>query len=331
MFDPKKAHVVSQWKHDTPLNCCRFDGSGKFLFSGSEDNLVERFDYKDGKRVDFAGGHETWVRGLGATPDGSLIISGGSEGNLTWWNVAGESGTMVRKLPAHQGWIRSVDVSADGQWVVSGGNDNVARIWSVSDGKLVHEIKSHQRHIYNVTFHPDSSKVYSGDLMGKVVETDVKSGKPNLELDAKDLHTYHKGQQTDFGGVRGIAVNPEKNLIATGGTYKASNPFGAIHEPLVLLFNSQTRKLEKKLVAEGITKGVIWRLLWLNPETLCGVCGGGSGGFLLFWNLKEEKDFHRFKLPNLARDMDVHPDGLHIATAHYDRQVRITRLAEKKA
>jgi hypothetical protein len=27
--------------------------------------------------------------------------------------------------------------------------------------------------------------------------------------------------------------------------------------------------------------------------------------------------------------MDVHPDGLQVATAHHDRHVRITRLAAK--
>ena len=32
-------------------------------------------------------------------------------------------------------------------------------------------------------------------------------------------------------------------------------------------------------------------------------------------------------LPNLAREMDLHPDGVQVATAHYDKHVRITKLA----
>lgn len=329
MFDPTQAHVVSQWKHSAPLNVCRFDAQGRYVFTGSEDNLVARFSLQDGQRVDFAGGHETWVRGLAATPDGQHMISGGCEGNLTWWQVEGEKGVVVRKLPAHQGWIRSVDVSPDGKWVASGGNDNMVRVWNLADGKLVQEIPSHARHVYNVTFHPQSSSLFSGDLMGKLVETEVGSWQTKTEFDGGELHTYHKGQQTDFGGIRGIAVNPDKNWLAAGGTFKGSNPFGAIHEPLVLVFNLESGKLEKQLLAPDIKKGVIWRLAWLNPETLCGVCGGGDGGYLFFWDMKSDRDFHRFKLPNLARDMDVHPDGLQIATAHYDQHVRITRLAKK--
>jgi hypothetical protein len=100
---------------------------------------------------------------------------------------------------------------------------------------------------------------------------------------------------------------------------------------LVLLFNWETQKLEKQQVADGITGGVVWRLRWLGDGSLMGVSGGSSGGWLLFWKPDAEKDFHRFQLPNIARDMDLHPDGLSVASAHHDRHVRITRLAANTA
>jgi hypothetical protein len=83
------------------------------------------------------------------------------------------------------------------------------------------------------------------------------------------------------------------------------------------------------VLADGITHGVIWRLRFLADGSLMGACGGGKGGHLLFWKTDAEKDFHRFTLPNLLRDMDLHPDGLRVATAHYDRNVRVTRLGPK--
>ncbi|MCA8998085.1 MAG: WD40 repeat domain-containing protein [Planctomycetaceae bacterium] len=97
----------------------------------------------------------------------------------------------------------------------------------------------------------------------------------------------------------------------------------------MLLFHWETQEVEKQLIAEGITQGVIWRLKWLPDGSLMGLNSGGNGGYLLFWKPDVEKDFHRFQLPNLARDMDLHPDGLQVATAHYDRHLRITRLAPK--
>ena len=85
----------------------------------------------------------------------------------------------------------------------------------------------------------------------------------------------------------------------------------------------------KTQLADGIPGGVIWRLRFLADGSLVGGSGGLTGGILLFWKSDAEKDYHRFALPNILRDIDVHPDGLRLASAHYDRHVRISRLAAK--
>jgi len=328
-FDPKLAHVVSQWPYDRPLNACRFDPAGRFVYCGSEDAAVERFNLPDGARTIINGGHQTWVKAVAFSKDGNIAFSGGCDGKLTWWDSAAAEPKPIRSIDAHQGWIRSLDVSPDGSLLVSGGNDNVARVWNISDGSLVYEFTEHTRHIYCVAFHPDGQSVVSGDLVGGLKQWEVTTGNEVRTFDATPLHSYNGGQQVDFGGIRAIAVSPDGKWLVAGGLHKASNPLGAVHEPLVLLFDLATQKLEKQLIAEGITQGVIWRLKWLSDGSIIGLSGGGSGGFLLFWKPDAEKDYHRFQLPNLARDMDVHPDGLQVATAHFDRHLRISKLAAK--
>jgi WD40 repeat protein len=328
-FDPKQAHIVSQWKHDRPLVACRFDPLGRFVFCGSEDALVERFKLADGQRTIFSGGHETWVHALAFSRDGAQLISGGCDGKLTWWDTSAEMPQPIRSVEAHRGWIRSLDTSPDGKLLASGGNDNMVRLWNIADGTLVHELAGHPRHVYSVAFHPHGNWLLSGDLMGGLKQWDVQNGKELSVFDATALHTYEGGQQVDFGGVRAIATSPDGKWLAAGGLYKATNPLGAVHEPLVLLFDFQTQKLERQQICEGVTGGVIWRLCWLPDGSLLGVSGGSSGGLLIFWKPEEEKSFHRFGLPNIARDMDLASDGLHVATVHHDSHVRITRLAAK--
>lgn len=68
---------------------------------------------------------------------------------------------------------------------------------------------------------------------------------------------------------------------------------------------------------------------WMADGSLIGLSGGSDGCILIFWKPDAEKGYHRFKLPSLARDMDLHPDGLQVATAHYDRHLRIKNLAAK--
>ncbi|MCO6455259.1 MAG: WD40 repeat domain-containing protein [Pirellulaceae bacterium] len=325
-FDPKQARIASQWAHDRPLIACRFDPAGRYVFCGSEDAVVERFQLADGAKTILSGGHDTWVRALAFSKDGAQVVSGGCDGKLTWWETAAEAPAPIRSIDAHQGWIRSLDVSPDGTLLASGGNDNLIRLWNLADGTLVRELAGHERHVYNVAFHPQGQFLLSGDLTGALKQWDFAAGTEVRSFDAKPLHSYNGGQQVDFGGIRALAVSPDGKWLAAGGLHKASNPLGAVHEPLVLLFDWQTQKLERQLIAEGITQGVVWRLRWLADGSLMGLSGGGSGGFLLFWKPDVDKDYHRFQLPNLARDMDLHPDGLQVATAHHDRHVRISRL-----
>jgi WD40 repeat protein len=332
MPDPKAAWVESQWPHDRPLIACRFDPGGQYVFCGSEDALVTRYALADGTKVVFSGGHSSWVNALAFSKDGSIVISGACDGKLTWWPVAGDAPAAIRSVAAHgTQWIRSVAVSPDGTLLASGGNDRMVRLWNLADGTLIREIPGHEKHVYSVAFHPGGQSLFSGDLAGSLRQWDVATGAQQRVFDAKALYEYNGGQQVDFGGVRALTPSPDGKWLAAGGLYKASNPLGAVHEPLVLLFNLETGALERQQIAEGITGGVIWNLRWLSDGSLMGVSGGGSGGWLFFWKPDADKDYHRFQLPSIVRDMDLHADGVRVATAHYDRHLRMTKLAPKPA
>jgi WD40 repeat protein len=330
-FDPKQAHVAAQWPAERPVVCCRFEPKGRFLFCGLESSSVQRFNLADGKRVAFAGGHESWVFSLAFSADGERTFSGGGDGRITAWETAADAPQPIRKIEAHQGWIRAMSVSPDGSLLASGGNDRLVRIWETSSGKLVRELTGHAGHVYSLDFHPDGKTLLSGDLLGVIKQWDLATGHLAGAFDAKPLHTYEGGQQVDFGGIRGLAITPDGKFVAAGGLHKASNPLGAVHEPIALLFEGESRKNVRTLLADGITGGVIWRLRFLADGSLIGACGGSNGGLLLFWKTDADKDYHRFSLPNILRDMDLHPDGLRIASAHHDGHVRITRLAAKTA
>ena len=323
--DPKKVKVIKEFVHDSPLIACRFDPTGQYVVATSQDNKVLRWDLESGEKVEYIS-HDSWVRGIEFSADGKWLITGGFDGQLAWWDLSSTSTEPARKLDAHEGWIRSCHSSPNGQLLVTGGNDNLAKIWNLGSGELLHTLSGHEKNVYSVAFHPTLNCVLTGDLAGVVNEWDWSNHQVTRSFDAKALHTYNGGQRVDFGGVRSLAISNDQTQLACGGLHNASNPLGSVHDPLIVLFDWESQEITKSLIAPGL-KGGIWRCLYHTAGFLFAASGGSSGGYLLFWDMESEKDIHRLKLPHLARDMDLHLDGLRIATSHYDKKLRICSLA----
>lgn len=326
--EPQHTHVAYEWKHSSPLITCRFDPQGRFLFSSAEDMSVQRWEFASGtKQADYVG-HDSWVNDIAFLSDEQTMVTVGYDHNMIFWSVTADEPQPLKTVQAHAGWIRSISVSPNGELIATGGNDQLVKLWT-ADGQPIRELAGHDSHVYRTLFHPEGEFLLSGDLSGVVRQWEVSSGKEVRTFDAKDLHTYNGGQQVHYGGIRGMAFDPEKKYLACCGLHKATNPLGATNEPVVLLFDWESGEKIRAHVSEDVN-GIAWRVIFLSNDTFV-AASGGSGSFLLFWKPDQEKDFHKVKMPdNMAREMDLHPDGLHLATAHYDNTLRISRMTEKE-
>lgn len=326
-IDPKQIHITHQWKYSRPLMTCRFDPQGRFVFSTSEDYAIQRWELTSGNRVDFKA-HESWVRTLGFSPDGKTLYSGGYDGQLIFWNSEDDEPKALRTLEAHQGWIRCLAVSPDGTQIATGGNDNRVRVWKTNDGSLLRELHGHESHVYSILFHPDGTTLLSGDLSGKIHQWNPDSDQPIRTFDASALHTYNGGQRAHYGGIRSMSLSPDHKFLVCSGLHKATNPFGAISEPLAVVFDWESQKTIRSHTLTDV-KGILWQAIYHDQLGLIGGSGGQGGGWIAFWNSDQDAEHFKFKLPNILRDLDLHPDGLQIATVHHDHHVRISSLAAK--
>ncbi len=328
--EPEKTHVARSLKHDRALLGCRFDPTGRYVVAGSQDNNVVRWNLETGAKTVLSG-HDSWVRPIAFSKDGATTISAGYDGRILWWPTTEESAGPIRKIQAHDGWVRAIDVSPDGALLASGGHDNKVKLFRAENGELLSELEGHTLHVYSVCFHPDGEFLLSGDLAGEMFQWELATGKLVRKFDAKDLHSYNGGQRVHYGGVRSITFSPDRSLVACSGLHKATNPLGAVQEPLVLLFDWQSAEKKASLESKDKLRGIAWRALFHPEGFLIGSSGSNGGGFLLFFRPDEKQEFHKLKVGATVLDFDLHPDGLRLASAHDDGKVQLSRMAPKPA
>jgi len=68
-----------------------------------------------------------------------VLLSGGSDGMLRWWDLQQRECVRVRK--AHQGAVQSLKSSPDGRRLASCGDDGVINVWDLQSGDLLQTLR----------------------------------------------------------------------------------------------------------------------------------------------------------------------------------------------
>lgn len=317
-----KLKPSAELKHSSPLVACRFDPSGKWLVTASQDNALQRWDLSDSKKTDMAG-HSSWVRAMAFTQDGKTLLTGGYDGHLIAWPIASGQPEPARQAKAHEGWIRSMAIH--GGKVITGGNDG--RI-SIRDTETLGESaawQAHDCHVYQVAFSSDGSKVLTADHKGKVKVWE-SGGKPVREFVLPGMHKYDTGFRADIGGVRGWSFSPDGNTMACAGITNVSNAFAGVGNPLIVLADWTTGKVRLDLKPKEAFQGTMWGVAWNKAGFITGVAGG-NGGMLWFWKPDQSAELFAHKLPDNARDLAQSADGKKLAIAFQGGVVRVYPLA----
>lgn len=332
--DPAKTHIAREFKHKSPLVSCRFDPTGKWVVAGSQDMKVVRWSLADGKATELTA-HDSWVRGLAfaRTKEGDaeklILLTGGYDGRIVWWDASAEAPQPLRKIDAHKGWLRSLTVTADQQFVISCGNDNRAKLWRIADGSLVREFVGHEAHVYNSAVHPDGKQLATVDLKCNVLHWELETGKLVRQFKAATLHKYDGGFMADYGGFHAMEFSPDGKLLAGSGITNVTNAFAGVGNVAVAVLDWDGGKEQTVHVAKAPINGDGWGMA-LHPQPfIIGLSGGGAGGRLYFWKHGEKNEFFTFGLPSSARGLSLSPDLVHLATAHHDGAVRILKMADK--
>lgn len=315
-IEPNTIESHCTWKHDSQLTCCQFAPDGKSLVAAGHDGQLHRLSLEDDSRQSLPA-HKGWVEGLRWTPDSSLLITADSWGQVCAWKRANgwlEPQPVWTIAGACSSWLRDLAISPDGKLLATCGNEPVVRVFSTSDGKLVHELHGHQQPVMSVAFAPGGKSLVSGDLFGNIRDWNLEDGQCRRQLSVERLFKtfYHYRQ----GGVRVLAFGIDGKTLYCGG-FEGTNANQAQGNPLVFALDWESGKQTSVLTPNPAVNGPVTDLS-IHPEGFVIAAGSSEGGGTLWiWRPGEEQNAHHIKHNTSFRRFAIASDGKQLAAATF--------------
>lgn len=148
--------------------------------------------------------HPSLVRAIAFSPDGNLLLTGGSDGVARLWDPA--TGTRVGGDLGRDGSTNAVAFSPTGKSFVTVDKSGTAQIWDLPLGKQSTPPLRHGSSILAVAFSPDGKFLITGGADGRGILWDAKHG------DRAGLELHHDG------AIEALAFAPDGKSILTGST-----------------------------------------------------------------------------------------------------------------
>ncbi|KAL5205767.1 hypothetical protein ABZP36_033976 [Zizania latifolia] len=154
-------------EHFGSVNCVRWAKHGRYLASGSDDQVIQIHERKAGTGTSEFGsgeppdvenwkvvmtlrGHTADVVDLNWSPDDSTLASGSLDNTVHIWSMA--NGICTAVLRGHSSLVKGVTWDPIGSFIASQSDDKTVIIWRTSDWSLAHRTEGHWAKSLGSTF-----------------------------------------------------------------------------------------------------------------------------------------------------------------------------------
>ncbi|OWK40819.1 High-affnity carbon uptake protein Hat/HatR [Fimbriiglobus ruber] len=208
-------------RHGATITSIAYSANGRFIVSGSWDNIVRVWDASNGKSLRDIHPQDGWILSVAVTADGRRVAAGGDQRSKKVRILDVGSGNTLATLEGHEAAVRAVAFSPDGKQVVSLSEDGTARVWDPDGGtELVKVTVGNKRPGFfqyaGVTFAPGGKTfvtAYGGAAVG---EWDVETGKSVRTYEREGCRFHSVGYAPDGKHVVAGDANGQVCVWAAG-------------------------------------------------------------------------------------------------------------------
>jgi WD40 repeat protein/DNA-binding CsgD family transcriptional regulator len=265
------------------------DSAGRF------DPKISIVNYVTGEVVHMLDGHNVSIGSLTFSPDGRLLIVGGQNTVVEWfdqtayiWEI--ETGELFYTFDGLEGWLRDATFHPEGGIIAVA--DAAAIRLVLWDGAASEVLRVLDGRVHAVVFSPDGEMLYSDSEDGSLLQWDVHSG---------EMIRRFEGQP---GSVLDLDISADGQRLAS-----------ASREGIGLIWDTTTGRVLHHL--EGHT-GIVYSVQF-SPDNRHIVTSSADGTAIL-WDVATGSVLRRYRHDGGANAIYV-PDGQLILTAGSDKLI----------
>jgi len=232
-----------------------------------------------------------------------LLLAGGGRGahsgKVVLWNV--RTGARVVEIGDEYDSVLAADISSDHSMVALGGSSKMLRIYSTSDGELLHDIKKHTNWIFALEFSPDGVLLASGDRNGGLHVWESVTGREYLAL------------RGHGGAITAVSWRADSNILAS-----------ASEDSTIRLWEMENGRQVRRWNAHG--GGTLAMQFHRNGQLVS--CGRDRVTKLWDQSGKQQRAFEAFG--DLALRVTVDHNCKHVIAGDWNGEIRMWNAADGK-
>jgi WD40 repeat protein/energy-coupling factor transporter ATP-binding protein EcfA2 len=242
-------------------------------------------------------GHESYVRSVAFSPDGTTIVSGSDDRTIRLWDLEGNP--IGQPFQGHEDSVRSVAFSPDGTTIVSGSDDRTIRLWDLEGNPIGQPFQGHEDSVWSVAFSPDGTTIVSGSADRTIRLWD---------LEGNPIGQPFQGHESS---VWSVAFSPDGTTIVSGSDDRTIRLWDLEGNPIGQPFQGH--------------ESSVWSVAFSPDGTT--IVSGSADRTIRLWDLEGNPIGQPFQgHESSVLSVAFSPDGTTIVSGSSDRTIRLWDL-----